>query len=195
MNPYQILGIPEDSSADYIKQKYRILAQQLHPDKQEGNEEKFKEIKLAYEILIDPERRKLYDDTGKIDVDNTIRSESFHMLNQILERITQQTNPDFDDLILKMKLEVNDIKNNLESDIKVCKKLISDLNKSIPKIKLKNKKKENILQVFANQLLEKREQELKSFTRKIEICKTMHEILDEYHFSSGDWLFQLNNQS
>lgn len=66
-DPYQVLGVPRDASADQIKQAYRKLARQHHPDANQGNpaaEEKFKEISAAYEVLSDPEKRARYDRFG-----------------------------------------------------------------------------------------------------------------------------------
>ena len=60
MNPYTELDVPVDASLETIKQRYRTLAQMHHPDKG-GDEELFKRIKLAYEILSDKEKRKRYD--------------------------------------------------------------------------------------------------------------------------------------
>ncbi len=60
---YKILGVAKNASADEIKRAYRRLAQQHHPDKG-GNQEKFKEISEAYQILSDPQRRAQYDQYG-----------------------------------------------------------------------------------------------------------------------------------
>jgi molecular chaperone DnaJ len=62
---YKILGVDKKASADEIKKKYRSLARDLHPDKNQGNtalEEKFKAVSEAYDILSDSKKRAEYDE-------------------------------------------------------------------------------------------------------------------------------------
>ena len=64
---YQILGVQKTDSADDIKSAYRKLARKHHPDVNPGNkvaEERFKEISAAFEVLGNPDKRKLYDEFG-----------------------------------------------------------------------------------------------------------------------------------
>lgn len=61
MDPYAILGIDKSASEDDIKKAYRKLAMQYHPDRNQGDiasEEKFKEVKEAYERLTEPDKFK-----------------------------------------------------------------------------------------------------------------------------------------
>ncbi|TVR19199.1 MAG: J domain-containing protein [Balneolaceae bacterium] len=64
---YKILGVSRDVSAADLKKKYRKLAAKYHPDKNPDDknaEQKFKDLGEAYEVLKDPEKRKLYDQVG-----------------------------------------------------------------------------------------------------------------------------------
>jgi curved DNA-binding protein len=58
---YNILGVAESASNDDIKKAYRKLAKQHHPDKNNGDDSRFKEIADAYETLGDSKKRKEYD--------------------------------------------------------------------------------------------------------------------------------------
>lgn len=65
---YDVLGVSKNASEDEIKEAYRDLAMEYHPDRnpdKENAEEKFKEISEAYDVLSDPEKRKIYDRYGK----------------------------------------------------------------------------------------------------------------------------------
>ncbi len=61
---YEVLGVDKSASAPDIKKAYRKLAAKFHPDKKTGDEEKFKEINEAYEVLSDTENRAKYDQLG-----------------------------------------------------------------------------------------------------------------------------------
>ncbi len=62
---YDILGVKKSASADEIKKAFRRLARKHHPDAG-GDEETFKEINEAYEVLSDPEKKKQYDTFGTV---------------------------------------------------------------------------------------------------------------------------------
>jgi len=61
---YKILEVSKDATQDEIKKAYRRLAHKYHPDKENGDEEKFKKINEAYQVLKDTEKRKKYDQFG-----------------------------------------------------------------------------------------------------------------------------------
>ena len=63
-NYYDILGVPSSASEEEIKKAFRKLALEHHPDKNNGDDTRFKEINEAYQVLSDPDKRKEYDNPG-----------------------------------------------------------------------------------------------------------------------------------
>ncbi|MCF7499577.1 molecular chaperone DnaJ [Pseudoalteromonas sp. L1] len=64
---YEVLGVSKDASERDIKKAYKRLAMKYHPDRTAGDKElesKFKEVKEAYEVLTDPQKRQMYDQYG-----------------------------------------------------------------------------------------------------------------------------------
>jgi len=64
MDYYKTLGVEKNASESEIKKAYRKLAQQHHPDTENGDEKKFKEVTEAYEVLGDKQKRGQYDQFG-----------------------------------------------------------------------------------------------------------------------------------
>ncbi len=65
---YEVLGVSKDASADEIKKAFRKAAVKHHPDKESGDETKFKEVNEAYEVLKDQQKRQRYDQFGHAGV-------------------------------------------------------------------------------------------------------------------------------
>ncbi|MEM4262435.1 MAG: molecular chaperone DnaJ [Thermoplasmata archaeon] len=78
---YEVLGVSRNATKDDIKKAYRRLAREYHPDVSKLDrkvaEEKFKELSEAYEVLVDDEKRKLYDTYGMAGVQSTFREGGF----------------------------------------------------------------------------------------------------------------------
>ncbi|WP_100398294.1 molecular chaperone DnaJ [Bacillus sp. FJAT-44742] len=66
---YEVLGVSKEASTDEVKKAYRKLARKYHPDvnKEPDAEEKFKEVKEAYDTLSDPQKKSNYDRFGHAD--------------------------------------------------------------------------------------------------------------------------------
>lgn len=93
---YEILGVSREASEEEIKAAYRRLAKIYHPDvaqnKQEA-EKKFKEINEAYQVLSDPEKRKIYDRYGTLETttDAYQTSDIFDLFSELFNDFTFRT--------------------------------------------------------------------------------------------------------
>mgnify|MGYP004514336169 CR=1 FL=1 len=110
-NYYDILEVNKNASPEIIEKVYKLLIKKYHPDLQENNlkieyEEKIKKINEAYEVLSNPEKRKIYD----LNLKNTEISEDNYN-NLINENINLKNEINY----LKNTLEIynNNFKNNI----------------------------------------------------------------------------------
>ena len=187
MNPYTELDVPVDASLETIKQRYRTLAQMHHPDKG-GDEELFKRIKLAYEILSDPVRRKQYDITGETTTTN-VRDEAVAKLVEILIHIVPKLNADQDDLIYIVEMETRSILNLVNIDIGINEKIIINFEKVSNKLRIKSNV-ENILSSIVVNQIQQRKQELETLQRRVRVCNLMLEILKDYEYGLRNLIFE-----
>ena len=187
MNPYTELDVPVDASLETIKQRYRTLAQMHHPDKG-GDEELFKRIKLAYEILSDPIRRKQYDITGETTTTNA-KDEAVANIVQILLHVVPNLNVDQDDLIHIAEMETRAMLNLVNKEIGVTERYIVNLEKVANKLRIKTEG-ENILNGFIISQIKQRKQELVTFQHRVQVCNLMLEILKDYEYGLRNLIFE-----
>lgn len=110
-NPYKVLEIDKNASQDDIKKAYRKLSKQHHPDKG-GDEEKFKQISSAYDILSNPEKKSNYDRFGDINNkrNNPFNGFSAHHYHRTVRKGS--------DLNLMVKLTLEEIFNGVKKTYK-----------------------------------------------------------------------------
>ena len=85
-NYYHILGISKNANLTQIKKAYRKLALKHHPDRG-GDENKFKEISEAYEVLSDQNKKRQYDRNHNThNFSNSFNSNPMNMFNQMFWR-------------------------------------------------------------------------------------------------------------
>ena len=187
MNPYTELDVPVDASLETIRQRYRTLAQMYHPDKG-GDEEMFKLIKLAYEILSDPVRRKQYDITGETTTTNA-KDEAVTNIVQILLHVVPNFNVDQDDLINIAEMETRAMLDLLNKDIVVTERYIIKLEKVYNKLRIKTEG-ENILNSFVINQIKQQKHELVTFQYRVQVCNLMLEILKDYEYGLRNLIFE-----
>jgi DnaJ-class molecular chaperone len=100
LDPYITLGLNKDASEDDVKKAYKKLALKYHPDKNGGDDIMFKKVNEAYQILIDPVKRKLHDmkhETVDYDVLTKFATSLFAIIQEKLQEklvpTTKQSQP------------------------------------------------------------------------------------------------------
>jgi len=189
MNLYQELELPANCSQEDIKRQYRTLAHQHHPDRG-GDAERFKRISIAYAVLSDVARRAEYDRTGQFVQDNNIRGEALGRLGNMINQYVPGLNADVEDLIVKMQMDINQESQRLENEIANARRQIHNATAAHKKLWVKNSG-ENILKVFVENFIERRETDLINLARSQTVLTTMKEILADYHYGDNEWLAAL----
>ena len=187
MNPYTELDVPVDASLETIKQKYRTLAQMHHPDKG-GDEELFKRIKLAYEVLSDPIRRKQYDVTGETGTTNA-KDEAISNIIQIILHVAPNFNADQEDLIAIAEGETRSMLDMVNTDINNTEMQIRKFEIVLRKLRIKTAG-ENILENIIVKQIQIRKKDLVVFHKNVKVCMLMLEILKDYEYGLMNLIFE-----
>ena len=137
---YDILGINKNANEKEIKNAYKKLVRRYHPDKNNSSDasDKFRKIQIAYETLIDVEKRKKYDSFDSFKNNNKIKN-LFMYYQELLTEICEKYEIDENDRKEILDLfDPEDIDNNLEaSQDDIHKKLADKIFSFIPKFMLK----------------------------------------------------------
>ena len=177
---YEALGVDRESSTEEIQRAYRKWVQKNHPDKG-GDKEKFYPVQKAYEVLKNPERRKRYDRTGKIEEDD-VTSDALKELANIVTQIVEQVNVDAPVVQLAEKI--------IDDKMKEFRKKISKLNAGIAKrhkmlkrIKYKGNQN-NMIKSFIENEIEKMECSIEELKNVLKTGREMQRLLKEYDYDS-----------
>jgi curved DNA-binding protein CbpA len=108
-NPYEILGVRRDASDDQIKSAYRRRAKTTHPDSG-GAPEAFSRVRKAYELLLDPVRRKLFDDTGyDVELADPVDLQALIVIEKLVNELTlDEREPGSFDPLARMRSDLSE---------------------------------------------------------------------------------------
>lgn len=129
-DPYEVLGVSRDATADEIKSAFRRLAREHHPDVNQGNpeaEERFKEIGIAYDILSDADKKARYDQFGTAEEIPTGNFQNFGDFADIFQMFfgnmaggqsRRNMGRDGDDLRADAQISLKDVITGVSKEIK-----------------------------------------------------------------------------
>jgi len=187
MSLYQTLGIGKDATKDEIKKAYRKLSKTMHPDVG-GDEESFDKLKQAYDVLMDDDLRKLYDETGTIGkvVDRYNMFMSF-ISSKAVYALENFSDDPFFNLIDFLKGDLND---NIEKgrftiiDVGTKKNTLQNKLKNIQNKKGGENLIAKVIELKVNEYSNHIEQ-IKKTIKDLEYCM---DRIDEYSYSSSSGL-------
>lgn len=171
---YDTLSVPVGATQEDIKQAYRRLSRIYHPDKQDGNEEKFKQVAYAYHILSNPESRQRYDATGKgeeISIEVEIRST---LIATFQEGIREGADHILD--------HANNTMNMGEIKLNMSKEKILALKERMleKKAKIRTHGEVNLFHSLVDQEIEQIENVMQQIAHKLKVVEGCRLILDTY---------------
>jgi len=108
-NPYEILGVRRDATDDQVKAAYRRRAKTTHPDSG-GDPAAFSRVQKAYELLLDPVRRKVFDDTGyDVELADPIDLQALMVIERLVNQLTlDEREPGTFDPLARMRSDLSE---------------------------------------------------------------------------------------
>jgi DnaJ domain len=147
---YELLGITNDCDAETIELAWRSIRSNLHPDKG-GDAELFARVKLAYEVLSDPAKRKQYDtsgpagvmkDSSELEIANVVAN----LLSSVLSNLSSDRDVDAVDLIGELDNVHSGCVQNSGVIIARAEQQIKQMRKAIKKLAAKGALGNNIVE-------------------------------------------------
>lgn len=179
-NIYEYFDINKKASQDEIKKAFKKKAKKTHPDLN-GNREEFEKANKYYKVLLNPNLRKRYDETGSID-ENKKKSAPYYILITLFNGLLSAPGIDYKkhDLIDAMKYSLNE-------NIKKKRDLIIDLKKEIDKFilisnKFSSTNKDNIFKNVLDEKIKYNKIQIEGHEIDIHNAGKALEILNDYSY-------------
>lgn len=190
MSPYEALGLNVDAGNAQIRAAYRKLSAIHHPDKEGGDEEKFRQVKDAYDVLIDADRRARYDKTGRTDkspvTPEAIRNVMSGMINGVIdhERPDGTTDdPVWEDIKFKIIMSIKASRREVTLNLKQVDKRLSRAKKLASRFKARQDD-DPVGKIFADRI-EAMETQLQGLKDALELSLATEKAFEEYDYEVG----------
>jgi hypothetical protein len=187
MDLYKILKIKKTATPGQIKSSYRKLSKKHHPD-MNGDAKEFDKITVAYKVLINKKRRKIYDKYGVIEDNNTeskIKTESRNNLAQLLKSIMSNKQLMNDhhkvDILDIMISSIKNNKINMKTKIKELAKDIDNINGLISKFIYDGSGDNILISVLKTEISDK-ELIIRNINHEVVVIEEMKKLLNDYNY-------------
>lgn len=178
MNPYKILGIKKKATKEEIKKAYKDLAKEHHPDKG-GDEEKFKRILQAYQILMNDDARYTYD---KFGMTPDSKNFEYHMKAismikaYVFTQLNERKNVHIEHVQGKLRNDIANMENEIEN-LGILLELIEDSKGRVKPIK---KQKLNCYDTAISELYDELNDKLKERKATLGRVQKVSDIVNKY---------------
>ena len=194
-NHYKTLRVKRKATQQEIKDSYHDLAKEYHPDKEDGNAEKFKELANAYEILSDPKRRKFYDRTGSSTSEKEITALASALLQQLFQVIVSQkglVKIQAIDMIEEINIQIDNGMTELDKNIDVARKSRVEIGKVLRRVK--HESTMNPISLMLKQEIAKHTEGIAKSKNNIMVGERARELWNEYGYDYDQEEMKFNHR-
>ncbi len=184
---YEMLGVKRDATDQQLKDAYRNKAKENHPDRHGGDEQLFKILSNAYTVLMDPDRRKFYDDTGSEMKTSEFERKAGALLQQLFQLIVSQNGIEkiiHLDIIMMINQQIDKGMTELKKKIDKAKKSRAMIREILKRIKHKDKK--NPISLMLKHEAKKHSESITQTHQEMEVGRRSRKMLKEYGFDFED---------
>jgi hypothetical protein len=191
---YQVIGVKENATEEQIKKAYRKKARKLHPDAG-GDNEKFLKLQQAYEVLIDPARRRRYDETGEFD-EGPVNGVPPHVVEVLQHAMWEvlwptQVGPyagcfDTDPVRENLKTRMLDHMGRTKAELKDRKKEFVKRKKTAEKVlgRFKSKDENNVMEGMTKSLIATLDHNIETSDQALKELQEAIDFLKEYEYTT-----------
>jgi curved DNA-binding protein CbpA len=180
---YAILGVAKTASKAAIKSAYRKLAKAFHPDKPNGNAEKFDEATKAYDVLSDDVKRARYDQTGETEEpEDPITPQAISMLLSVVGSIMGEPDILYHDPIPFFRSSLEEMKSNAIKAGAEARKKADHLIKVRARFKLKTPGERDIIGAFIDQNVDTFLRTKAAMDEQLVVVDAARSMLDAYTY-------------
>jgi curved DNA-binding protein CbpA len=178
---YEALGVPRNADEDTIKRAYKSRAGKAHPDREGGSHEAMRALTVAKSVLLDPERRARYDQTGDDRQRPPLNREAISTLVDLFRQLVECA-PSHVDLIELVRQNIRSNQERMRAEISQRAEKRKTLAKRRARLKFSGTGP-NFIGEFMDQQIAKLNGEIESIQRNIEVGDAAHELAAAYAYT------------